>query len=351
MEANGQIVSTAISATSGTIAGAISVTNANVTGKLGYGNLAYDSGTGVITYTRVSNADIKSALSAGNGIIIEANGQILSSLTAFTDTGARGSISVTNANVTGTLGYGNLSYNSGTGVITYTRVSNADIKSALSAGSGIVLEANGQIVSTGVSSATVTGLISVANVNVVNKRGYGNLSYNNGVITYTRVSNADVVDAITAGAGITIAANGLISSSSVVGTATNLQVSSLGVGTAASGTAGEIRATNDITAFYSSDRNLKTNINVISNALIKLDEISGVSFDWNDIALAMYPDRTYNDVGVIAQEIEAVLPQVVTTRDTGYKAVKYEKIIPLLIQAIKELKSEVDTLKQQINTK
>ena len=194
-------------------------------------------------------------------------------------------------------------------------------------------------------------MISVANVNVVNKRGYGNLSYNNGVITYTRVSNADVVDAITAGAGITIAANGLISSSSVVGTATNLQVSSLGVGTAASGTAGEIRATNDITAFYSSDRNLKTNINVISNALIKLDEISGVSFDWNDIALAMYPDRTYNDVGVIAQEIEAVLPQVVTTRDTGYKAVKYEKIIPLLIQAIKELKSEVDTLKQQINTK
>ena len=80
-------------------------------------------------------------------------------------------------------------------------------------------------------------------------------------------------------------------------------------------------------------------------------EITTSLFDWNDIALAMYPDRTYNDVGVIAQEIEAVLPQVVTTRDTGYKAVKYEKIIPLLIQAIKELKSEVDTLKQQINTK
>ena len=324
---------------------AIGTNNANVAGKLGYGNIAYDSLTGVITYTRVSNADIQSALSAGSGIALDANGMITS--TAISSA----YISTTNANVTGTLGYGNLSYNSGTGVITYTRVSNADIKSALSGGSGIVLEANGQIVSTGVSSATVTGLISVVNANVVNKKGYGNLSYNNGAITFTRVSNADIVDAITAGAGITITANGLISSSSVVGTATNLQVSSLGVGTAASGTTGEIRATNDITAFYSSDRNLKTNITIISNALDKIDEISGVSFDWNDIALAMYPDRTYNDVGVIAQEIEAVLPQVVTTRDTGYKAVKYEKIIPLLIQAIKELKSEVDTLKQQINTK
>ena len=55
-----------------------------------------------------------------------------------------------------------------------------------------------------------------------------------------------------------------------------------------------------------------------------------------------------HDVGVLAQEIEEVLPEVVTTRDSGYKAVRYEKIVPLLIQGIKELKDEVEILKSKI---
>ena len=48
---------------------------------------------------------------------------------------------------------------------------------------------------------------------------------------------------------------------------------------------------------------------------------------------------------MLAQEVEAVLPEVVTTRDNGYKAVKYEKIVPLLIESIKELKAEIEELK------
>jgi hypothetical protein len=55
-----------------------------------------------------------------------------------------------------------------------------------------------------------------------------------------------------------------------------------------------------------------------------------------------------HDVGVIAQEVEKVIPEIVTTRDNGYKAVKYEKIVPLLIEAIKELSNEVKELKSQI---
>jgi hypothetical protein len=131
-----------------------------------------------------------------------------------------------------------------------------------------------------------------------------------------------------------------------VGSLGSTQISSLGVGTAASGTTGEIRATNNVTAYYSSDERLKDNVQVIANALAKVLQIRGVEFDWNNLD---EPEDGYfvrkHDVGVIAQEIEKVIPEVVGTREDGMKAVKYDRIIPLLIEAIKELKAEVDALK------
>ena len=99
----------------------------------------------------------------------------------------------------------------------------------------------------------------------------------------------------------------------------------------------------DVVAYGSSDKRLKENIQPIENALDKLDNIGGYTFNWND--QEDIHGHKGNDIGVIAQEIEDILPEVVTTRDNGYKAVKYEKIVPLLIQAIKELKAEVDKLK------
>jgi exoribonuclease II len=127
-----------------------------------------------------------------------------------------------------------------------------------------------------------------------------------------------------------------------------LQIGYLGVGIANPGaTSGTIVAFNDITAYYSSDKNLKTNIETIPNALEMLDGIRGVYFDWNETAQRMYPDRTERDIGVIAQEIEEVLPVLVQTRDNGYKAVKYEKMVAFLIQAVKELKAEVAELKSK----
>jgi len=115
-------------------------------------------------------------------------------------------------------------------------------------------------------------------------------------------------------------------------------------------TVGKITATNDIVAFLSSDRRLKENIIPIPNALEKVMQINGVSFDW--IPLTDEQEKTIHgnkghDIGVIAQEIEAILPELVTTRDTGFKAVKYEKIVALLIEAIKELKAEINELKNK----
>ena len=98
---------------------------------------------------------------------------------------------------------------------------------------------------------------------------------------------------------------------------------------------GAIEATGDITAFSTSDINLKQNIAVIENALEKIDAIRGVTFAWN----CEY--KKGNDVGVIAQEVESIVPEAVITRADGYKAVDYHRLIPLLIQAIKELKSKI----------
>ena len=103
---------------------------------------------------------------------------------------------------------------------------------------------------------------------------------------------------------------------------------------------GELIVTGDITAFYTSDQRLKDNIKPIPNALDKVLSISGNTFDWNEKS-----GKEGTEAGVIAQEIMEVLPEAVTTRDNGYLAVHYEKLVPLLIEAIKELKAEINELK------
>ena len=110
-------------------------------------------------------------------------------------------------------------------------------------------------------------------------------------------------------------------------------------------TDGRIDASNDVVAFSTSDIRLKDNIKTIDNALDKVNSIQGIEFDW--IEKEEVHGNSGHDIGVIAQEIEKILPDVVTTRDSGYKAVKYEKIVPLLIEAIKELTNEVNELKNK----
>jgi hypothetical protein len=149
--------------------------------------------------------------------------------------------------------------------------------------------------------------------------------------------------------GIRLKAGQSIDTSATINPALN----SLGVGTTASGTAGEIRATNEVTAYYSSDRTLKENIVPIENALGKLRQITGVMFDWTDEEIAKrggedgYFVRKH-DTGVIAQDVEPQLPEVVATRADGTKAVKYEKLAGLIIQAINELADQVDELKKKV---
>ena len=107
----------------------------------------------------------------------------------------------------------------------------------------------------------------------------------------------------------------------------------------------QIEVSGDVIAFGSSDRNLKDNIEPIENPLEKMDKIGGYTFVWND------NQSTYKgkDVGVVAQEIQSVLPEIVATRANGYLGVKYEKIVPLLIESIKENTKKIKELEEEIN--
>ena len=100
----------------------------------------------------------------------------------------------------------------------------------------------------------------------------------------------------------------------------------------------------------SSDSRFKTNVRPVTNALDKVKTLQGVYFNWNQEA---FPDRDFpnqNAIGFIAQEVEKVLPEVVQTEKTaeGYKAVQYDKVVALLVEAIKEQQQQIDVLKQQI---
>jgi hypothetical protein len=178
----------------------------------------------------------------------------------------------------------------------------------------------------------------------------GNVLTSNGTSWVSTAAAGGGVTSITGTANQIIASSSTgavtLSTPQAINTASSVQFGSFGVGTAASGTSGEIRATNNITAYYSSDERLKDNVTIIADALGKIAAIRGVEFDWNNLTEAEdgYFVRKH-DVGVIAQEIEKVLPEVVATREDGFKAVKYDRIVPLLIEAIKELKAEVDALK------
>ena len=134
-----------------------------------------------------------------------------------------------------------------------------------------------------------------------------------------------------------------------LGNASSVQFGSLGIGTAASGTSGEIRATNNVTAYYS-DARLKDFKGKITEAVDKIKQINGYYYTANEEAAKFGYDTKKLQVGVSAQELEKVLPEVVTEAPIGhgYLTVWYEKITPLLIEAIKEQQIQLDNQAQKI---
>jgi len=105
--------------------------------------------------------------------------------------------------------------------------------------------------------------------------------------------------------------------------------------------------TGNITAYYSSDISLKDNIRPIESAIFKVQQIRGVEFDWNEKSTELQQEKGH-DVGLIAQEVEKVLPEIVQIREDGIKAIQYEKVVPLLVEAIKEQQVTIENLTKRI---
>ena len=174
------------------------------------------------------------------------------------------------------------------------------------------------------------------------------------------VAHAGTADSATSATNATNATNATTAATAnALNTSNNYQVNSLGVGGAAPNTTGQIRATGDIIAFYS-DARLKDNIELIVNPLDKLLKLRGVTYTQNQMAERFGYNDYQSQVGVIAQDVAAVLPEAVVLApfDTdaqgisvtgeNYMTVKYEKLVPLLIEAIKELTAKVTDLEARI---
>jgi hypothetical protein len=110
---------------------------------------------------------------------------------------------------------------------------------------------------------------------------------------------------------------------------------------------GSLNVTGDITAYSTSDERLKDNIELISNPIEKVKQLRGVEFDWNDKSMFKAGKHDY---GVIAQDVEKVLPELVKETHTGYLGVDYDKIIGLLIEVVKEQEKRIKELENKVGS-
>jgi len=190
------------------------------------------------------------------------------------------------------------------------------------------------------------GLASVTDAGQAAGFSYGNSgTYGFGGTNYLTVCNASYLFQGFGGSStetFSVANDGTIKigNSTFVNSSRNITCGTINSG--ALTVTGAITATGDVTAFYSSDRRMKDNVTPIENSLEKVTQLGGYEFDWNHVS----PYEGMHDIGVIAQEVLKVAPEAVAKRENDMLAVRYEKLVPLLIEAIKDLKEEIEELKR-----
>jgi hypothetical protein len=223
---------------------------------------------------------------------------------------------------------------------TAANVNNGTLTLAVS-GTGLSGSATFTANQSGSSTFTVTSNATNANTGstIVARDSSGNFSA--GTITATLSGNASTATSATTATTATTA--------NATATGNNFQMNSLGVGTAGSGTAGEIRATNNVTAYYSSDIKFKENVRNIPNAAATAAAIGGKLFDWKAEYIEEHGGEdgyfiVKADFGVIAQDVLAKFPVAVRTRPDGSLAVDYEKLSALALAANAEHEERIAKL-------
>ena len=179
--------------------------------------------------------------------------------------------------------------------------------------------------------------------------GTGGLFYRGGTQTFQNAAGSKTMATFNAANSVDLTFN---NSTKFQTTNTGIKVTGNVVGTgnisgSSVSSSGDILADGDVVAFNSSDMRLKNNLQVIEGALDKIDGIAGYEFDWNDKSPGWARQRGH-DVGVVAQEVQKIHPEIVEERKNGYLGVDYKRLVPLLIQSIKELKQEVEELKKKV---
>ena len=110
--------------------------------------------------------------------------------------------------------------------------------------------------------------------------------------------------------------------------------------------AGNASFAGDVVAFHTSDKRLKDNIRLIDNPIEKIKKLRGVEYEWNEHQ--SYYESGSLDSGIIAQDVQKVLPQLVKERKTGYLGVRHDRLVGLLIEAIKEQQVQIEDMKDKI---
>ena len=351
--ANNALYSTSSSAlVAGTLpiaAGGTGVTTTPTNGQLLVGNgtnytvATVGSGTGISTTTgagtlTINNTGVTSLAGTLSQITTSAStGSVTLSLPSTINvntSGSAASLSATLAVSSG--GTGQTSYTDGQ-LLIGNSTGNTLAKAALTAGTAIgVSNGAGTITinNTGVTSAVAGTAISVSGAT--------------GAVT---INNTGVTSNV-AGTGVTVSgATGAVTISigQAVATSSNVQFNSFGVGTAGSGTAGEIRATNNVTAYYS-DIRLKTKIGSIVDPLGKVRQIETLVYHANETAVELGYDASVIEVGVSAQSVQAVQPEAVAPApiDDKYLTVRYERLVPLLLESVKALEDRIIELEAKL---
>ena len=293
--------------------------------------------TGVITLT---STDVTTALGYTpyngatnvNGYISSINSGAVTAALGYTPVATTRTITINglaqdlSQDRTWTIAAGITSFNGATGAITYgyTQIVGAGGLNFVPANSATTITVNGtahplsaNMAFTTVSTITTTSVNGISSV----------------------VTNATTTPNIAIGA-----------------TTDNIQVGSLKVGTFATAppnTSGNIYASGTITAggdiigYSTSDERLKDNITVIDNAIEKISKLRGVTFSWTENAGEMY-GLSGDDMGLIAQDVQSVAPLAVQERESGYLAVRYEKIIGLLVAGMNEQESRIKELENKL---